>query len=943
MGPHAPITDTVFAASLRCETKAFLLLDGTVPTDPEIQNWQQRIANSYKVSALKRHCTSVPKNETCVGMPSLRVFRERHYGLILDPEISSPEVQIQAHALERIPASRSGPDTVYRPVRFLPNEKLVPLDKLLVALDALALSRLTGRMPPTARIVHGSGHRSTVVQLPKLVKQVRSLVNTVRSQYASGTPPSLALNKHCPECAFRSRCRQIAIEKDDLSLLTTLSEKERKKLIRKGITTVAQFSCTYRPRRRSARNRATTIKHEPALKALAIQANRIHVVDAPIFGMPSGGVYLDVEGVPDREFYYLAGMRYLRDDTDVHLAFWADDPSGEREMWVSLLHALAQIPDVRLVHYGSYETQFLKRMKERYCESSEDNELVDRLIATSTNLLSLTYAHIYFPTYSNGLKEIANYLGFHWSEAHASGVQALMWRSEWEASREPKLKQKLLTYNSEDCAAAQRVAEAIYGICSEQTIAASQSNSTNVSLMQDDHLRKFGKLSYALPEFKSINEAAYWNYQRTKVYARSNKRLSRASRTQPQRGKANAIIDKTIQVEAARPERCPRCNSKRLYINGHYGSTVQDLHFSRTGVKRWTVRYKFLRYQCWTCKRGYNELPRQESFGKSLKAYALYQMIELHVPQHAVARNLNTLFGFQFSAKTINAIKASSATQYQETYERILQRIVAGKLVHADETQAIVKGASQYVWVFTSLEEVAYIYSDTREAHTLQRVLHDFDGVLVSDFYTAYDSIDCLHQKCLIHRLRDINEDVFKHPFNDEMVEVAHAFAALIRPIVETIDQFGLKARHLRKHKTAVERFYRVLAKRNYHTEVAGSYKKRFEKNRGKLFTFLDYDHVPWNNNNAEHAIKAFVRLRNVIGGMSTPKGMRDYLVLLSICETCKYKGIGFLDFLRSAEMDVDTFAAHTGRARRTTRTPNAKARGGGDQEAAHSVSNGLI
>ena len=35
-------------------------------------------------------------------MPSLRVFREQHYRLILDPEISSPELQIQAHALERI-------------------------------------------------------------------------------------------------------------------------------------------------------------------------------------------------------------------------------------------------------------------------------------------------------------------------------------------------------------------------------------------------------------------------------------------------------------------------------------------------------------------------------------------------------------------------------------------------------------------------------------------------------------------------------------------------------------------------------------------------------------------------------------------------------------------------------------------------------------------------
>ena len=57
---------------------------------------------------------------------------------------------------------------------------------------------------------------------------------------------------------------------------------------------------------------------------------------------------------------------------------------------------------------------------------------------------------------------------------------------------------------------------------------------------------------------------------------------------------------------------------------------------------------------------------------------------------------------------------------------------------------------------------------------------------------------------------------------------------------------------------------------------------------------------------NAEHAIKAFARLRNVIGANGTPKGPS----LLSISETCKYKGIGFLDFLTSGEIDVEAFAA---------------------------------
>jgi hypothetical protein len=127
--------------------------------------------------------------------------------------------------------------------------------------------------------------------------------------------------------------------------------------------------------------------------------------------------------------------------------------------------------------------------------------------------------------------------------------------------------------------------------------------------------------------------------------------------------------------------------------------------------------------------------------------------------------------------------------------------------------------------------------------------------------------------------------------------------------MVATIDRFGLKTYHLRKHRRAVDRFYRTLSARSYKTEVALAYKKRFEKNRDKLFTFLDHDGVPWNNNNAEHAIKAFALLRNVIGSNSTPKGISEYLVLLSISETCECRGVDFLSFLRSGELDIDSLA----------------------------------
>jgi hypothetical protein len=84
------------------------------------------------------------------------------------------------------------------------------------------------------------------------------------------------------------------------------------------------------------------------------------------------------------------------------------------------------------------------------------------------------------------------------------------------------------------------------------------------------------------------------------------------------------------------------------------------------------------------------------------------------------------------------------------------------------------------------------------------------------------------------------------------------------------------------------------------------------KKNKDKLFTFLDYDGVPWNNNNAEHAVRAFTRLRNVMN-TSTPKGTREFATLMSIQQTLRYRGMSFLEFLRSGEMYIGGADVRTG------------------------------
>ena len=62
------------------------------------------------------------------------------------------------------------------------------------------------------------------------------------AEIASRDPPPLVLNEHCPTCEFQSRCRAVAVERDDLSLLGTMTAKERVKYQEKGISTVTHLS-----------------------------------------------------------------------------------------------------------------------------------------------------------------------------------------------------------------------------------------------------------------------------------------------------------------------------------------------------------------------------------------------------------------------------------------------------------------------------------------------------------------------------------------------------------------------------------------------------------------------------------------------------------------------------------------------------------------------------
>lgn len=259
----------------------------------------------------------------------------------------------------------------------------------------------------------------------------------------------------------------------------------------------------------------------------------------------------------------------------------------------------------------------------------------------------------------------------------------------------------------------------------------------------------------------------------------------------------------------------------------------------------------------------------------------------LHVAHRVSFQRLEEIFqeffGLRVRYTEFHMFKTLMAKRYRSTVRRILAKLITGAVVHADETHANLQKGKGHVWVLANMEEVVYLFKPTREGDFLRQLLKDFDGVLVTDFFSAYDSVPCEQQKCLVHLIRDMNHDLLNNPFDDEFKRLVREFGQLLREIVVTIDRYGLKRRHLYKHQNDVDRFFRTLTGRQFHSDLAQVCQERLTKSQDKLFTFLKHDSVSWNNNTAEHAIKHYAHYRKVSDGQMTESGLSDYLVLLSI------------------------------------------------------------
>lgn len=914
------ITREILKDFLKCKHKSHLKLMGMKGINSDFENMLRKYRSHFKQEATQKILVGSKESEVIRKATLNHQMLKLGAQWIINGVASHGQFTLLFDGIKKVGGRSKIAKFHYIPLLFDQTDKIHAYERRLLSLYGLVLASIQGRQPRAGIIIYGQQLKTITLKLSSNARKTRNLLEEIKD-IQKGCEPPLILNNHCHICEFQQHCMQQATEADNLSLLSGMTEKQISKYNRRGIFTVNQLSYIYRARKKSSK---TNPRHDFALQAVAIRDKRVFISKVPDLKHESIRIFFDIEGIPDRSFNYLIGVLICTPYAETQYSFWANNPSQQTVILNDFLKFLGKFERFHAFHYGAYEVKFLKRMREK----SAFPESIDNLLQNSTNVLSLIYGHIYFPVYSNGLKHIAPLLGFSWSDNQASGINSIVWRNEWDRNRNTAVKNRLIKYNNEDCTALKVVTDFIYTIDIETKPEVEKS--TNLNELQISYVDNI-KPTYSRPDWQTpkfaitdldyINRCSYFDYQREKIYVRSNKNIARL---QAKRAKHPKWIKPTKRV-VVECTICPYCGSNALtkWRWGIKRRKCLDLKITKMCVKRVVKELAAYKYHCGGC--GKEFFPEQYSqmfkYGHSLKSWAMYEYVAHRASFKSIEGTFRDLFGLPVCFHHIQVIKRIMANYYRETVEGIKRRLVTGSILHADETQIKLQRVGKgYVWVFTNLEEVLYIYTPSRDGSFLSGMFNGFSGVLISDFYAVYDWTHCEQQKCLVHLIRDLNTELLSHPFDDEYKKFLAEFGSLLRRIIATVDRYGLKRRHLAKHQCEVDKFLSKLEEQSFRSGTTQSAQERLIRYKNRLFTFIKYDGVPWNNNNAEHAIKRFAHYREVANGHVTEGGIVDYLVLLSIYQTCEYKGINFLKFLLSGELDIGNYCE---RSRQKPKTAN--------------------
>lgn len=283
----------------------------------------------------------------------------------------------------------------------------------------------------------------------------------------------------------------------------------------------------------------------------------------------------------------------------------------------------------------------------------------------------------------------------------------------------------------------------------------------------------------------------------------------------------------------------------------------------------------------------------RQRLGVGLMSLIAALRAELRLPVGQIQWYLGAVHGLELSTGAVVGALQRVAAVGAAAVDQIQAAIRASPVVCADETGLRQDGTNGYLWSF-STERERYFVRGGRTKEVVDAVLGPaFVGVLVTDFYAAYDHYDGPHQRCWAHLLRDIHALVERHPADAAL----RAWATQVHGLYD-------RARRVVSPDPAV----RARAQRQCEADLLAACQpsldgvapavpqavlcRRIAKYLPELFSFVGDPAVPSTNNAAERSVRPVVVQRKISGGTRSPAGSTTFTHLATLFGTWRARGL---------------------------------------------------
>ena len=369
-------------------------------------------------------------------------------------------------------------------------------------------------------------------------------------------------------------------------------------------------------------------------------------------------------------------------------------------------------------------------------------------------------------------------------------------------------------------------------------------------------------------------------------------------------------------------EKCPNCDGVLGKPSVCYSRQIIDIPILPATITEHVI---FKRY-CVSCKERFYPKPDLTSsvigshrIGINLMALISTMKEELRLPIEKIKNHLQVFYHLKLSEGEIVKISHKVASFGKSQYEEIKQKILSSPVIHADETGGRENGRNGYFWNFSNTTHQFLAYRHSRGSKVVREVLgvdgENFEGVLTTDFYAAYNEYSGFHQRCWVHYLRDIHGLEEEYP-NDKILKT---WSKDIHRIYEKAKQYagppdnvpiGLQEQ-MREEEEALfkKQLTNICTPYLGQQTVFSTLNARALKYISELFTFIRFPNILSDNNLAERSLRHIVVSRKISGGTRSKKGSETKSVLASLFGTWRLQNLNPFEQTRNLLLQASSGA----------------------------------